>query len=127
MLMIGNGSRPFLELRLYDGPVAGRVHSLRAGNSDPSAFVHRHNPNDLAILIGQERYTNRSNKGGFVPMTAACRSVGKIEHYVRQSSLFESGPDFRNQVCHESSPVLGWILCALVQNESRTIAARVPD
>ena len=98
---LGADCRLFLlELGLNDRPVAGRVRPLGAGDADPLAIVDRHDPHDLAILVGQQGDPNVADQRRLVPVAPAGRAIRKIKHDVGHARVLQTRPDLFDQILH---------------------------
>ena len=96
-----------VELLLNHRTIARGVRPLGSGDPDPLASVDRHDPHDLAILIGQEGDADRADDGRIVPVASVGRSIRQIEHDLGHTGVVQPGPDLGDQIRHEHQTQVG--------------------
>jgi hypothetical protein len=58
-------------------------------------------PDDLAILVGEEGDPNIADERCVVPMAAVGGAIRKIQHDLGHPGIFQTGPDLRDEIDHE--------------------------
>ena len=85
---------------MNDAAVSHGIGSLGAGDADPRALLDRHDPHDLAVLVGQQGHPDGPDERGVIPVAPAGRSIGQVEHDFGHSRVAHGTPDLRDQVRH---------------------------
>ena len=69
--------------------IARRIRPLRTGDADPLTLMDRHDPDDLTVLVGQERDAGVAELRGVVPVATVGGAVGQVEHDLRHPGFFQ--------------------------------------
>src|SRR5262249_10305561 len=72
------------------------------------ALMDRDDPDDLAVLVRQQRDPGLADQRGVVPVAAVSRAVWEIEHHFGHPGVVQPGPDIGDEVDHEGRPKPGF-------------------